>query len=69
MDGSHRRTSGALMKIGDMIEYTGPLQYKRPKYGIIIHLKKIQGGHEVGVYFPNNSYVMMHSKFVGVVCR
>ena len=69
MDGSHRRTDGALMKIGDMIEYTGPLRYKRPKYGIIIHLKKIQGGHEVGVYFPNNSYVMMHSKFVGVVCK
>ena len=69
MDGSHRRTTCALMKIGDMIEYTGPLRYKRPKYGIIIHLKKIQGGHEVGVYFPNNSYVMMHSKYVGVVCK
>ena len=69
MASSHCRAGGALMKIGDMIEYTGPLRYKRPKYGIIIHLKKIQGGHEVGVYFPNNSYVMMHSKFVGVVCK
>ncbi len=57
------------MKIGDVIEYLGPLKYKRPKYGIIVHLKAIIGGQEVGVYFPNDSYVQIHSKYVGVVCR
>ena len=69
MGSSHSSTVGTLMKIGDMIEYLGPLAYKRPQYGIIVHLRSILGGHEVGVYFPNNSYVMIHSKYVGVVCR
>ena len=59
----------AKMKIGDMIEYLGPLKYNRPKYGIIVHLKAITTGHEVGVYFSNGSYVQIHSKYVGVVCR
>lgn len=57
------------MKIGDVIEYSGPLAWRRPKYGIVVHLKKISSGHEVGVYFPNNSYVQVHSKYVGVVCK
>lgn len=69
MGSPYSETTGALMKIGDMIEYKGPLVNRRPRYGIIIHLKTIVGGHEVGVYFPNDSYVMMHSKYVGVVCK
>ena len=59
----------ATMKIGDVVRYTGPLKHRRPEYGIIVHLKKIVGGHEVHVYFPNDSYVQMHSKYVGVVCK
>ena len=61
-------SSNPKMKIGDIIEYLGPLK-RRPKYGIVISLKTIVSGQEVGVYFPNNSYVQMHSKYVGVVCR
>ena len=58
-----------ILKIGDMVEYLGPLIHKRPRYGIIIHLKPIVGGQEVGVYFCNNSYVQIHSKYVGAVCK
>lgn len=58
-----------MMKIGNVIEYHGPRKSSRPKYGLIIHLKEIIGGYEVGVYFPNNSYVQTHSKYVDIVCK
>ena len=64
-----RYKHGGVMKIGDVIEYLGPLTWRRPKYGMVVHLKKISSGHEVGIYFPNNSYVQVHSKYVGVVCK
>ena len=54
------------IKIGDLVEYLGPSRH-RPKYGLVVSLKKITSGHEVHVYFSNNSYVQVHSKYVGVV--
>lgn len=54
------------IKVGDLVEYLGPLSH-RPKYGLVVCLNKITSGHEVHVYFSNNSYVQMHSKYVGVV--
>mgnify|MGYP000017341470 CR=1 FL=1 len=55
------------MVIGDLIQYVGPMTYRRPKYGLIVELKEILGGHEVHVYFPNNTLVQIHSKYVGIV--
>ena len=54
------------INIGDLVEYLGPLVH-RPKYGLVVHLNKITSGHEVHVYFSNDSYVQLHSKYVGVV--
>ena len=54
------------IEIGDLVEYLGHLEH-RPKYGLVVRLNKITSGHEVHVYFPNNSCVQIHSKYVGVV--
>ena len=54
-----------MMKEGDLVEYTGPLNVhsSRPRYGIVFHVKKLVKGYEIGVYFGTRK-VYIHSKYL-----
>jgi hypothetical protein len=58
-----------MIKVGDVVEYIGTTFKYRPKYGIIVKVKDTSYGQEIEVYFPNESYVLIHSKFVKVLCK
>ena len=53
------------IKNGDLVEYIGPLSAmsKRPRFGIVFHVKKLVRGDEIGVYFGNR-VIYIHSKYL-----
>jgi hypothetical protein len=51
-------------KVGDLVEYTGNFVYtKRPKFGIVFHVKKLIKYYELGILFGVQS-VYMSSKYL-----